>query len=236
MVEQIISTSETALNIAPGAVAVDREPEAHFGADLVTVSDRDLAHIVAEADEPCALPVVPGACRAHPRGEPVVHLRVLPVANHDLPAEAQAGVDEPRLAIAVRGLVEVHEVHVDRAPRQVAVELRVEMNEGFAQRGKAADPHFRRREGVHPQHKARAFRVGVGGETDGADFFRRLDDRRENDLERDAPRRIQPGDHRLRVRRDLLQGFGAVEVLAAGDEPDFGRGEEMHGRGRLRLG
>ena len=54
-------------------------------------------------------------------------LLVLPVADHDLAVQAEAAADEPELAVAVGGLVQVHEVHVDRAPRQVAVELRVEV-------------------------------------------------------------------------------------------------------------
>ena len=33
----------------------------------------------------------------------------------------------------------------------------------------------------------------------------------------------------LRVGRDLLERAGAVEVLAAGDKPDFGGGEVFHG-------
>jgi hypothetical protein len=60
-------------------------------------------------------------------------------------------VDEARLAVAVGRLVEVHEVHVDLVPGQVAIELGVEMDERLAQEGEAADPHLRGRERVHPE-------------------------------------------------------------------------------------
>ena len=126
------------------AVAVGREAELHFRRDLVAFGDGDLAHVVAEAAELRALPVVPGARRAHPGAEAVLDLRIGPVADDDLAGEPQARVDEARLAVAVRGLVQVHEVHVDRAPRQVAIELRVQMQERLLQRIQPANPHLRR--------------------------------------------------------------------------------------------
>jgi hypothetical protein len=70
--------------------------------------------------------------------------------------------EEAGLAVAVRGLVEVHEVHVDVGPGQVAVELRVQVAERLAQRAEAGDPHLGGREGVHPQDHAGATRIGVG--------------------------------------------------------------------------
>ena len=126
------------------AVAVDGKAEPHFGRDLVALGDGDLAHVVAEAGELRALQIVPGPGGAHPGAQPILHLGVLPVADHDLAVEPHARVEEPGLAVAMGGLVEVHEVHVDLTPWQVAVELRVEVNERLAERGKPADPHLRR--------------------------------------------------------------------------------------------
>jgi hypothetical protein len=45
------------------------------------------------------------------------------VADHNLAVQAHAGVDVPRLAVAVGRLVQVHEVHIDRAPRQMPTPL-----------------------------------------------------------------------------------------------------------------
>jgi hypothetical protein len=55
------------------------------------------------------------------------HGQVLPVPRDRLAGDAQAGLDVRELAVPVRGLVEVHEVHVDLGPREIAVELRVEV-------------------------------------------------------------------------------------------------------------
>ena len=49
------------------AVAVDREAERHLGRHLVAFGDRDLAHVVAEARELRALPVVPRRAPRAPR-------------------------------------------------------------------------------------------------------------------------------------------------------------------------
>ena len=58
--------------------------------------------------------------------------RVLPVADDHLAAQPQPAADEPELAVAVGRLVQVHEVHVDRRPGDVAVELRVQVRERLA--------------------------------------------------------------------------------------------------------
>ena len=107
------------------AVGIDGEPEPRFGRDLVALGDGDLAHVVAEAHEPAALPVRPRAGHAHPGADPVLYLRVLQWPTTTLRASRSRVWMIPSLPVAVRGLVEVHEVHVDVGPRQVAVELRV---------------------------------------------------------------------------------------------------------------
>ena len=62
--------------------------------------------------------------------------------------------------------------------------------------------------------------------------------RLEDDLDRHAGRLRQPVGDRLRVGGDLLQHFFAVQVLAAGDEPDFELFEVDHAQIRsvVRIG
>ena len=131
------------------------------------------------------------------------------------------GVQEPRLPVAVGGLVEVHEVHVDVGPRQVAVELRVQMQERFRQRRQAADPHLGGRERVHPQDQSGAGGRGVGLEHERADFLGPGEDGLENQRQRQDAGVPEFLDNLSRVGGDLLERLLAVEVLAAGDEPDF---------------
>ncbi len=111
------------------AVAVDGPAQLDLGLDLVALGDRDLAHVVAEAGDLEAAAVGEGGGRAHPAGELLEDGRGLPVADHDLARQAQARADEAVLPVAVGRLVEVHEVHVDGVPGDVAVELGVEVAE-----------------------------------------------------------------------------------------------------------
>lgn len=90
------------------------------------------------------------------------------------------------------------------------------------QRSQSTDPHFRRRERVHPQDQASAVVVVVGFKATRPHFFRSGHYRLEDDLERNRFGSIERAGNRLSIGRDLLQGFGAIEVLAAGNEPDFG--------------
>ena len=76
--------------------------------------------------------------RPHPDGQPLVRLGVLPMADDHLAGFAQPRADIAELAVAVGGLVEVHEIHVDRGPGQVAVELRMEMGHRLIERRRPA--------------------------------------------------------------------------------------------------
>ena len=186
------------------AIAVGRESELHFRRDLVALGDRDLTHVVAETAEFRALPIVPGARRAHPGADAVLDLRVGPMADDDLARETHAGVDEARLPVAVRGLVQVHEVHVDRVPGQVTIELGVKMDERLLKRVQPAHPHFRGRKRVHPKDEAGAVRIGVRVEAKLGDFVRRRQQGLEFGLERELGRGRKRARDLLRVRRDLL--------------------------------
>jgi hypothetical protein len=152
------------------------------------------------------------------------------VAHDDLAVQPQPRVQETRLPVAVRRLVQVHEIHVDRRPRQIAVKLRVQVHEGFPQRRQSADPHFRRGKRVHPQHEAGARRVVIRVEAEGADFVGRLEHRLEDQLQRDALRAAEAGHDGLGIARHLRERFRTVKVLAAGHEPDFGMRSEDHGK------
>ena len=206
------------------AVAIDCEAELHFGPDLVAFGHGNLAHVVAETAELRALPIVPRARRAHPGTDPVLDFRVRPMADDDFAVQAHARMQEPRLAVAMRGLVEVHEVHVDRRPGQVAIELRVQVQERLFQRIEAADPHFGRREGVHPEDQAGAILVRIRLHAELRDFVGRGQERLEHDFERQFRRVRQAARHSVSVGRHLLQRSRPVEMLRAANKPDFGSG------------
>jgi hypothetical protein len=64
--------------------------------------------------------------------------------------EAHAAANEPELAIAVCGLVKIHEIHVNAGPGDFTIELCMQVQDGFVEQAQTSDPHFSGRKGVHP--------------------------------------------------------------------------------------
>ena len=96
------------------------------------------------------LRIVPGSCRTQPSCELARDILVLPESDDHFPPHPSPAGEKTELAIAVRRLIQVHEVHVDRRPWQLAVELRMKMHKWLTQRLKSGNPHFCRRERMHP--------------------------------------------------------------------------------------
>ena len=162
-----------------------------------------------------------------------MYLRVLPVANYHFAVHPHSADHEAKLAVAVRRLVQVHEVHVDAGPRDLTVELRVQVRQRLLERVQSGDPHLGRRERVQPGDQTHAGIVGVGFEAQGADLLGRGDHRLEDYVHRDAGRVVQRLSDLTRVVGDLLEGLLAVEVLTARHEPGFVLLEIGHARSYL---
>ncbi len=210
------------------AVPVDGDAEANLSLDLVALGDGDLPHVVAEAGEAQRLRLVPPAGRPRPGADPLLDGWVGPVAGDGLPREPQARGHVAELAVAVRRLVQVHEVHVDLGPRQLAVELRVQMEERLLQRAQAGDPHLRGRERVHPGDDPDAAVVPVRLGAERANRLGAPRRRLVDDADRHGLGGVEPCRHLGRVLRDLAQGGLAVHVLAPGHEPDLESVERFH--------
>ena len=86
---------------------------------------------------------------------------------------------------------------------------------------------------MHPEDEAGAVGGAVGLEAEGADFLGAGEDGLEDDGVGEFPGGVQFLDDALGVGGDLLEGLGAVEMLAAGDVPDFGGGRWGHGEWEL---
>jgi hypothetical protein len=151
------------------AVGVDRSAESEFGFDFVAFGDRDVAHVVAEPGQLEAADGVDAEGGALPAGDTTLSARVGHVPGDRSPWHAKASLDIAELPVALRGLVEVHEVHVDLGPRQRDVRLRVQVQQRCLQCVEAGDPHLGRGEGVHPGDQPYAIRVGAGGLDDLVD-------------------------------------------------------------------
>jgi len=211
------------------AVAVHLVAEADLRLHLVALGHGHVAHVVPEAGHLHLLAVGPAAGDPRPGAKLGLHFRVFPVADDHLAVEAQAADHEPVLAVAMRRLVEVHEVHVNGGPGDVLVELGVEVGHRLLQGLQPRDPVLGRGEGMHPGDHAGAVRRGVGRQAYIVDLFRRGQHRLIDDAGGDGGGAVQRAGDGLRVLGNLLQHLRAIERLAADQEPDFVFAEINHG-------
>ena len=65
-----------------------------------------------------ACAVVPGAAAPASSADALLDFRILPVTDDHFAVDAHPRADEAEFAVAVRRLVQVHEIHVDRRPRE----------------------------------------------------------------------------------------------------------------------
>ena len=131
--------------------------------------------------------------------------------------QAQARADEPELPVAVRRLVQVHEVHVDLGPGKLAIELGMQVGQRLLEAREPGDPHLRRREGVHPGDHAGAGRRRLasrhisGSRRDGSASAWRP-------RGRGSCKRSSESAITRECSATLLQRLVAVKVLAAGEK------------------
>ena len=200
---------------------VDGPAELLLRLDLVAVGDGHVAHGVGEAGDADVLALDVADRDALPSAELGPHGGVLPVPEDHLVRPAHAGEDVPQLALAVRGLVLVHEVHVDRVVGDLAVVLRRELAQGLLQGLEAMDVVLGGREGVGPGDDAGAVVVCVGGLEGLLDHVAREEVGLEDDLEGDLRACVQRPDDLGGVLGDVLEHLVAVQVLRAGAEPEL---------------
>jgi hypothetical protein len=124
--------------------------------------------------------------------------------------------------------VQVHIVHINAIPGDIAIELGVEVKDGLFEEAQTFNPHFGRRKRVHPCNQAYTGRSAVGFEAQLSDFVGACEDGLENDLAGDCRVCVERFDNLLGILIDLFEGLGAVEVLTAGGKPYFKLFEVIH--------
>ena len=104
----------------------------------------------------------PAGGGTQPSGQTLLHRLAPGMADDHFSRFAHPRTDVAELAAPVCRLVQIHEIHIDRRPRNISIELRVQMGQRFSQTTQTRDPHLGGRKGVHPADEPEAVRVGIG--------------------------------------------------------------------------
>src|SRR5215470_5632154 len=111
-----------------------------------------------------------------------MHSWVTRRADYNFAREPHSRSDEPEFPVPMSRLVQVHEAHVDRGPRELFIELRVQVEIRLNKRSQPPDPHASGGESVHPGDQADAIARSVGLQTQPLDGFAGSDYRLGDDL------------------------------------------------------
>jgi hypothetical protein len=148
-----------------------------------------------------------------------VNVRVSPRSHYDLAWKTHSRNHEPEFPLARSRLVQVHEVHVNGGPRELFVELRVQMEKRFCKRTQATDPHAGRRERVHPHNQTKAIPRTVGIQAQPLYGLAAGHNRFDNDLYGNKRRSRESGSDDRGVFLNCFQRFFSIEMLAARNKP-----------------
>ena len=200
---------------------VDLPAQPGLDLHLVALGHGHFAHVVAEPHDLQLAGARHADGGAHPAAQTLLDFLILPVPGDDLARHPQPGRQEPVLPVAVGGLVQVHEIHVDLLVGDLAVVLGGKMAVGLLQIHKAVDPHLAGTEGVAPGDDARTAGVVVGLAHHVGNLLVGLG----RDLVDHPAGQIARGVQQIRhlggTAGHGLQHLGSVQKLTAHHKPEF---------------
>ena len=119
------------LNQVADTITVYRHAKLNLGSNFIPFGHCDFAHIVTKAGDFQILHLIPSGSGPSPDGNIFNHIRILPVANNHLAIDPHSGHDETVFPVAMSRLIQVHEIHIDLPPWQIAVKLCVQVKDWF---------------------------------------------------------------------------------------------------------
>lgn len=198
---------------------VDFPAEFLLDFDFIALGDSHVAHIVAETHDFHVLRDGDADGGLHPAADAGLHILVLPVPSDNLARLAQARADEAVFPVAVRGLIEVHEVHVDFFIGNLTVILGRKVQPRLLEHIQAVDPHFGRAECMAPCDDTGAGIIIISLFYDLRDLSAGFGcDLIFERIRQDGGQLLR---HLLRTPCDSRQNILAVERLRADDKPEF---------------
>ena len=141
---------------------IDLPAEFNLGFHLIALGNCHIVHVVTHAADTDVRGFHDADGRTHPAADPLLHLRIVPVAEDQLSLNPHTTLDMAVLPVAVRRLIFIHEIHVDGTVGNLFIKLSQQMAQRFFVFLQTDDPHLCRRKRVHPGDDAGALRIVVG--------------------------------------------------------------------------
>ena len=148
-------------------------------------------------------------------------LFLFPVTYHYFTTDTHTGADMSEFAVTVSRLVQVHEIHVHCIPRNFLVELSMQVQQRLLQLLQAVNPHFSRRERMHPSDNTDTLFVIIGCFENSFHFFRRISCSFVYHLYREFTGFVQSVNHFIRVCVYCDYCVTSVQKLCSCYEPYF---------------
>ncbi len=122
----------------------------YLGLNLVTVSNSDIVHLIAESENEHVLGISPRCTHALPYGNAFLSVGILPITCDDFAAHTHTCTYMSELTVAVSTLIQIHEIHIHGIPWYLGIVLGMEMEQRLGKHLQTMNPHLGRRESVHP--------------------------------------------------------------------------------------
>src|SRR5690606_2033038 len=97
--------------------------KAHLGGDLVPFGNGHLTHVITKTDHFHVFQFIGAHGHPCPRCQFLLYTSILPMSHHHFTVLAHARHHESKFTVAMCRLVQVHEIHIDVAPRNFRIEL-----------------------------------------------------------------------------------------------------------------
>ena len=100
-----------------------------FGSYLITIGYSHVIHLITEAKDQHILRICPSSADTHPGSNLLLCGFILPMSYDNFTVLTHPGTDMAEFAVAMSRLVQVHEVHIHRIPRNFLIILCMEMQQ-----------------------------------------------------------------------------------------------------------
>ena len=121
-------------------ISVNFPSESDLRLDFISVSDRNVSHIIRHSHNPYMAAFDDSHCRTHPGCDLLLYLFIGPVPHHNFSLDSHTGKNVAELPPSVSRLIFIHKIHIDRVIRNLHIELCMQMEQRLSVFLKSQNP------------------------------------------------------------------------------------------------